>query len=91
MPKTFAPLPNAKPYFPRQVGSLLKVSLAQSQATSKEGKQTGEIWGTQELRGYFEDGAKGIADEEIERGVGSVVHGDFKLDNLVSTPTTSSW
>jgi aminoglycoside phosphotransferase (APT) family kinase protein len=83
LPSTFAPKPEIKPYFPRQVGSLLKVSLSQSKVTSPEGRQTGEIWGTKELRPYFEHGSKLLAEDENKRGVGSIVHGDFKLDNLV--------
>lgn len=84
LPSSFAPRLEDKPYFPRQVGSLLKVSASQSKATSKEGKETGEIWGTKELKSYYADGAKVIAEEERRRGVSSVVHGDYKLDNLVS-------
>jgi hypothetical protein len=83
LPSSFAPRPEDKPYFPRQVGSLLKVSASQSEATSPDGKRTGEIWGTKELRPYFESGAKLLAENEKRRGVGAVVHGDFKLDNLV--------
>lgn len=66
------------------MNSLLKVSAAQSKARSPEGKETGEIWGTKELRPYFTQGAKEIAVDEGKRGVGGVVHGDFKMDNLVS-------
>lgn len=84
LPSSFAPRPDDKPYFSRQVASLLKVSAAQSKAATKEGKETGEIWGTKELRPYFDQGAKLIADEERRRGVGGVVHGDFKIDNLAS-------
>jgi hypothetical protein len=61
----------------------LKVSLAQSKAKTKEGVETGEIWGTKELRPYFTEGAREIAVGEGKRGVGGVVHGDFKMDNLV--------
>jgi hypothetical protein len=86
IPSSFAPSPTSgdKPYFPRQVNSLLRVSEAQSKARSKEGVDTGEIWGTKELRPYFTEGARGIAEDERKRGVGSIVHGDFKMDNLVS-------
>jgi hypothetical protein len=84
LPSSFAPPPGGdKPYFPRQVNSLLKVSAAQSKAQTKEGKETGEIWGTKELRPYFTEGAAEIAKDENRRGVGGVVHGDFKMDNLV--------
>jgi len=84
LPSSFAPPPGKKPYFPRQVNSLLRVSDAQSKAKSKEGKETGEIWGTKELKPFFEQGAGLIAMDEARRNVGSVVHGDFKMDNLVS-------
>lgn len=84
LPSSFAPPPGGdKPYFPRQVNSLLKVSAAQSKAKTKEGVETGEIWGTRELRPYFTEGARQIAVDEGKRGVGGVVHGDFKMDNLV--------
>jgi hypothetical protein len=36
------------------------------------------------LRPFFQQGAERIARDEVERGVGGVVHGDFKMDNLVS-------
>jgi hypothetical protein len=36
------------------------------------------------MEGWFNTGAKGIAEGESARGVGGVVHGDYKLDNLVS-------
>ena len=88
LPSSFAPPPDVKPYFSRQVTSLLKVSAAQSKATTKEGKKTGDIWGTEELRPYYDLGSKRIAEDERKRGVGAVVHGDYKLDNLVSSSTT---
>lgn len=84
IPTSFAPHPTEKPYFPRQVTSLLRVSDSQSKARSKEGKETGEIWGTKELKPWFEEGALRIAGDERTRNIGSVVHGDFKMDNLVS-------
>jgi hypothetical protein len=91
LPSNFAPPPQTKPYFPRQVNSLLKVSAAQSAAKSKEsGKEVGEIWGTTELRGWFDGGAKAIADDEGKRKVGGVVHGDYKIDNLVREPGNTS-
>lgn len=90
LPDSFAPKPKAKPYFPRQVTSLLRVSEAQAKARDKEsGKEVGSIWGMKEMKGWFEDGAGEIGVWEGERGVGGVVHGDYKLDNLVGTVTSS--
>ncbi|KAK8849604.1 hypothetical protein IAR55_004939 [Kwoniella newhampshirensis] len=88
LPPSFAPPPEQKPYFPRQVISLLRVSDAQSRARSKEtGDEVGPIWGTAEMKRWFEEGAKRLGEEEKVGGVGSVVHGDFKIDNLIFHPT----
>ncbi|ORX37802.1 kinase-like domain-containing protein [Kockovaella imperatae] len=88
LPNPFAPDPVKKPYFSRNVNSLLRVSEAQSRAKSKEtGKEIGEIWGTSKLRPWFEHGAQKIAQEETRLGVAGVVHGDYKLDNLIFHPT----
>lgn len=89
LPPNFAPDPSSKPYFPRQVTSLLKVSAAQAEALAKNVPEqgNGEIWGTREIKGYFEAGAREIAAREREEGVGGVVHGDYKLDNLIFHPT----
>nr|ODN91085.1 phosphotransferase enzyme family protein [Cryptococcus depauperatus CBS 7841] len=83
LPASFAPMPSAKPYFPRQVSSLLRVSELQSKTMSKEtGGTLGAIWGTKELVPWFERGAQEIAAREARFEVASVVHGDFKIDNL---------
>lgn len=86
LPSSFAPSPSQKPYFPRQVKSLLRVSDAQSQASSEQTReQLGYIWGTKEMRPWFEKGTNLIAAQESQAGIGGVVHGDFKIDNLVSS------
>ncbi|WRT69603.1 uncharacterized protein IL334_006592 [Kwoniella shivajii] len=88
LPSSFAPSPIEKPYFPRQVNSLLKVSSAQSNAKHKDtGEVLGPIWGTDEMRDWFQQGAKRVTELERERGGGGVVHGDYKMDNLIYHPT----
>ncbi len=72
-----------KPYFPRQIKSLSKVTHAQ--ATVKDidtGKPVGEIPGWTELIAWYE---KNLPDER-KTGV-RIVHGDYKLDNLIFHPT----
>ena len=60
------------------------MSAAQSAARSKEtGKEVGEIWGTKEMKTWFETGAKKIGEMETSKGIGGIVHGDYKIDNLV--------
>lgn len=84
--KSFAADPLAKPYFPRQVKSLMKVSDAQAQAPVKTnpGGILGDIEHAQDLREYFEKGAQVVAQAEQVHGA-SIVHGDYKIDNVVST------
>lgn len=88
LPSSFAPDPLKKLYFPRQVNSLLKVSAVQSKAPVKDypGGILGDIWGTNELRPYFESGSKVVAKAESIHGA-SIVHGDYKLDNMIFHPT----
>ncbi|EMD33149.1 hypothetical protein CERSUDRAFT_118211 [Gelatoporia subvermispora B] len=71
------------PYFPRQIRSLTRVSRAQAQATDVEsGKPTGDIPRYVELIAWYE------AHLPDERKTGlRIVHGDYKLDNLIFHPT----
>lgn len=94
-PKTFAPPAHAPPFFPRQVNSLLKVSAAQASTAIPESARTGnkqretigDIEGSGEMVPYLRKGAQAVAHFEKTRGVFSVVHGDFKMDNLIYHPT----
>lgn len=92
-PSTFAPPPHAPPFFPRQVNSLLKVSAAQAAthipAAARTGTRTeiGDIEGSGEMVPYLRQGAQAVAHFERTEGVFSVVHGDFKMDNLIYHPT----
>lgn len=72
-----------KPYFPRQIKSLSKVTHAQAAVKDIDsGKPVGEIPGWGELIAWYE---KNLPDER-KTGV-RIVHGDYKLDNLVFHPT----
>lgn len=88
MPASFAPSLKDKPYFPRQVKSLLKVSASQGAAPVKDypGGVLGDIWGSGELVPYYESGAGRVAAADDAHGP-SIVHGDYKLDNMIFHPT----
>ena len=70
-------------YFPRQMKSLSAVSHAQAQTTDIEsGQRTGEIPHFRELLQWF--GAHLPDERKTGR---KIVHGDYKLDNLIFHPT----
>jgi aminoglycoside phosphotransferase (APT) family kinase protein len=72
-----------KPYFPRQLKSLSKLSLAQAAVKDVDtDKAVGELPGWRELVAWYE---RNLPDER-KTGV-RIVHGDYKLDNLVFHPT----
>lgn len=72
-----------KPYFPRQIKSLTSVSAAQSQATDSEtGKTIGPIPGFETLTRFY---LENLPDEA--RTGPRIVHGDYKIDNLIFHPT----
>jgi aminoglycoside phosphotransferase (APT) family kinase protein len=72
-----------KPYFSRQIKSLSKVSLAQAAVKDVDtGNPVGEIPGWRELIAWY----KGNLPDERKTGV-RIVHGDYKLDNLIFHPT----
>ncbi len=72
-----------RPYFPRQIKSLTAVSQAQAQAVDVEtGKQTGEIPRFTDMIAWY----KANLPDERKTGL-RIVHGDYKLDNLLFHPT----
>jgi aminoglycoside phosphotransferase (APT) family kinase protein len=72
-----------KPYFPRQIKSLSKVTLAQAAVKDVDsGEPVGEIPGWRALIAWYE---RNLPDERTT-GV-RIVHGDYKLDNLIFHPT----
>lgn len=71
------------PYFPRQIKSLTRVSRSQAEAVDVEsGKPTGSIPRYNDLMAWYE---RNLPDEN-KTGL-RVVHGDYKLDNMIFHPT----
>ncbi|KAL4248300.1 Acyl-CoA dehydrogenase 10-like protein [Abortiporus biennis] len=71
------------PYFPRQIKSLSKVSLAQAKAVDIEtGKPTGKIPYFDQMMKWYQEHLP----DEKKTGL-RIVHGDYKLDNLIFHPT----
>ncbi|KAI0061886.1 APH-domain-containing protein [Artomyces pyxidatus] len=77
---TFGP---TTPYYPRQIKSLTRVSLAQAAVTDIDtGKPTGKIPGWDALIQWYQSHLP----DESKFGT-RIVHGDYKLDNLIFHPT----
>ncbi|GJE91381.1 phosphotransferase family protein [Phanerochaete sordida] len=71
------------PYFPRQIKSLARVSLAQAATVDIEtGKKTGMIPDFDEMLQWY----RTHLPDESKTGL-RIVHGDYKLDNLIFHPT----
>ncbi|KAG0080742.1 hypothetical protein BGZ92_000502, partial [Podila epicladia] len=66
-------------FYARQIGSLSKVAAAQAAAKDTEGNSVGPIPGLEELSAWFKK-------NEVQDST-SIVHGDYKMDNLVFHPT----
>ncbi|ORY52816.1 kinase-like domain-containing protein [Leucosporidium creatinivorum] len=71
------------PFYPRQIKSLTKVSRAQAAVKDLEtGKPVGEIPGIDFLLEWYAKETPNGGKRE-----GSVIHGDFKCDNMIFHPT----
>ena len=96
LPASFGPPPHIPvPFYERQVRGLLRVSQAQGSTSipperrkdirgrpySRE--KTGPIEGEQVMVPYLARGAKQLGQEEKAQGTWSLVHGDYKIDNLI--------
>ncbi|KAG2153193.1 kinase-like domain-containing protein [Suillus clintonianus] len=70
-------------YFPRQIKSLTRISVAQSQAIDVEtGKATGNVPYFEEMVDWYQNNLP----DERKTGL-RIVHGDYKLDNIIFHPT----
>ncbi|KAJ3317299.1 hypothetical protein HDV06_001721 [Boothiomyces sp. JEL0866] len=67
-------------YYARQVKSLYKVSQAQAAVTDSKGNKVGELYRLPDLMRY-------LLNNQVEDIV-TLVHGDFKVDNVVFNPKT---
>ncbi|KAG0335409.1 hypothetical protein BG004_008466, partial [Podila humilis] len=66
-------------FYGRQIGSLSKVAAAQAAAKDSDGNLVGPIPGMEEVTAWFKK-------NEVQ-DMTSIVHGDYKIDNLVFHPT----
>ncbi|GAA5897481.1 phosphotransferase family protein [Sporobolomyces salmoneus] len=76
-------------FYPRQIRSLSKVSQAQSLVKSeKTRKQVGDIPGFEFLLEWYSRNLPGTGSQKGESKLeGRIIHGDFKVDNMIFHPT----
>ncbi|GAA6011119.1 hypothetical protein JCM11491_006733 [Sporobolomyces phaffii] len=76
-------------FYPRQIRSLSKVSQAQSVIKSeKTGQVVGDIPGYEFLLEWYSRNLPGTAGRSGETNLeGRIIHGDFKVDNMIFHPT----
>ncbi|GAA5853184.1 hypothetical protein JCM3766R1_000908, partial [Sporobolomyces carnicolor] len=76
-------------FYPRQIKSLSRVSQAQSIVKSdKTGQQVGDIPGFEFLLEWYSRNLPGTGKQTNERKLeGRIIHGDFKVDNMIFHPT----
>lgn len=74
---------SSNPYFPRQIKSLTRVSQAQAQVVDVETKKVvGQIPRYEETMNWYRNNLP----DETKTG-SRIVHGDYKLDNMIFHPT----
>ncbi|GAA5999167.1 hypothetical protein JCM5350_001533 [Sporobolomyces pararoseus] len=77
-------------FYPRQIKSLSKVSQAQSVVKSeKTGEKVGDIPGFEFLLEWYSRNLPGTSSTSSSKGKleGRIIHGDFKVDNMIFHPT----
>ncbi|KAI9014996.1 kinase-like domain-containing protein [Gaertneriomyces semiglobifer] len=66
-------------FYPRQIGTLAKVSQAQAKVTDANGEAVGELYDLPNTIKWFQ--------QNFPEDIVTLAHGDFKLDNMVFHPT----
>ncbi|GAA5879290.1 hypothetical protein JCM1840_004681 [Sporobolomyces johnsonii] len=76
------------PFYPRQIRSLSKVSQAQAAVVStKTSKPVGPVPGIDFLLDWYARNLPGTNEGSASKLEGRIIHGDFKVDNMLFHPT----